>query len=423
LEDEDDSTSLRRIKGNVKAKYIRLTKAFEEDKRDRSLADKPDEIIRTLFSMFEIKNVDFIISYEYDDVVDVAKIYLIRKLHTIASRYSEYKEYLDSNKKLVCSGRKLKEFIVRIHSDTSHITYKVRQVLNFLKYPIYSKVLDQTLEIDQVAKDISYVVSSDEHKKIEYFLPPSFFKVDILLGGNGEVNFSSLSSGEKQKIYVMNSILYHVRNIDSVYEGGVNKISKYGYVNLFLDEIELCFHPELQRTFVDDLLNLLSRRPLLSIYGINICFVTHSPFILSDIPGTSILFLDNDSSDESGLKSIPCLNMGKTFAANIHDLLANGFFMGGSIGVFSEKCITEIVDLYDDINKGKDLERLMAKYLKEKERYYFVLDSISDGEINGILSNYIQNIELHFKIEPDKNVEIARLEEELRLLKSDVGLL
>ena len=418
LEDEDDYSSLRRLKGDVKAKYIRLTNTFEKDERDRLLTNSEFDIINALFIKFEVSNVECSVSYNYDDAVDVAKIYLIRKLHAIASRYSAYEDFIDSENKLVSSGYGLENFVGYLYEDTSHITYKVRQVLNFLKHSIYSDLLDKKIDIDKLSKKISYLMSLDKSNRIEYFLPPAYYNLEIFLGEQGEIDFSSLSSGEKQKIYVINSILYHVRNIDSVYKGGNDQISKYGYVNLFLDEIELYFHPELQRNFINDLLELLSRRPLLSVYGINICFVTHSPFILSDIPVNSVLFLDVDKSDEDSHKSLPVSNVGETFAANIHDLLASGFFMEGTIGRFSEECITEVVELYEDIKRGSDLDELKAKYLQNKDRYNFILESISDSEIKGILYNYIQYIEMNLNLNIDNSAEIMKLEKRLELLKS-----
>ena len=66
----------------------------------------------------------------------------------------------------------------------------------------------------------------------------------------------------------------------------------YGHINLVLDEVELYSHPEYQRTFVADLLDRLSWLQInYPIKSINILLVTHSPFILSDIPKSNILYL------------------------------------------------------------------------------------------------------------------------------------
>ena len=52
-------------------------------------------------------------------------------------------------------------------------------------------------------------------------------------------------------VYKRQAYLYHLRNIISVPENAGRV--KYHNVCLFLDEIELCFHPEYQRLFVANL--------------------------------------------------------------------------------------------------------------------------------------------------------------------------
>ena len=92
--------------------------------------------------------------------------------------------------------------------------------------------------------------------------------------------------------------------------------------------------------------------------------------------------------------------------------------MEGTIGRFSEECITEVVELYEDIKRGSDLDELKAKYLQNKDRYNFILESISDSEIKGILYNYIQYIEMNLNLNIDNSAEIMKLEKRLELLKS-----
>ena len=65
------------------------------------------------------------------------------------------------------------------------------------------------------------------------------------------------------------------------------------------------------------------------IKGIHVQIVTHSPYVLSDIPKTNVLALrKDDPKPEENLQ---------TFGANIHDLLKNSFFLkDGSIGKFAQ---------------------------------------------------------------------------------------
>ena len=63
-------------------------------------------------------------------------------------------------------------------------------------------------------------------------------------------------------------------------------------MNIVLDELEICFHPELQRTLVNNLLKFLTGLKLNEMMAINIILSTHSPFILSDMPECNVLMLE-----------------------------------------------------------------------------------------------------------------------------------
>ena len=66
-------------------------------------------------------------------------------------------------------------------------------------------------------------------------------------------------------------------------------------------------------------------------------FVTHSPFILSDITRNDILCIENGIQVDLKFQ---------TFGANIHDLLRHPFFMkNGTIGDYAQKIINEIIVL------------------------------------------------------------------------------
>src|SRR5437868_568095 len=74
-----------------------------------------------------------------------------------------------------------------------------------------------------------------------------------------------------------------------------------------------------------------------NINNLNILFSTHSPFILSDIPSQSILKLKKG-------KTIPYDKQTQTFGANIHELLANEFFLSnGFMGQHAKKKIEEAI--------------------------------------------------------------------------------
>ena len=77
--------------------------------------------------------------------------------------------------------------------------------------------------------------------------------------------------------------------------------------------------------------------------NINIVFVTHSPFILSDIPKCNVLFLKDGMPKD--------IMQENTFGANVHTLLKNGYFMPNlPIGEFA---YGKINNLFGKLNSGE----------------------------------------------------------------------
>ena len=135
--------------------------------------------------------------------------------------------------------------------------------------------------------------------------------------------------------------------------------SEYSTINLFLDETDVGFHPEWQRKYVDDVLFAIT--PIWK-KKINIIFLTHSPFLLSDIPSDNIVFLDKDSDGKchvaNGLQ-----DKKQTFGANIHTLLSDAFFMeDGLMGEYAKSKINKAIEL---LNKQGKLNRSSMKYCEE----------------------------------------------------------
>jgi predicted ATPase len=318
--------------------------------------------------------------------------YVLRKTHRIAERYKSYFPYKDcmniSDDGFISDGKQLKEYVAALKQDSSHITLKLRQAIYFLRYGSYLKRedIDVLLDIDEIAEDLLYIQDETNLKLIE-LLPPSIFISEIFFEGANtsaqfdpsEHSFEKLSSGEKQYIFSLSSLLYHLYNLDSVHSNSTdssnkpNELIRYKYVNVIFDEIELYYHPDLQRRFVHDIVNRLKKAQLKYIEGVNLLFVTHSPFILSDIPSSNILFLDRDGEYRSG-------NDIKTFGANIHDLLKHAFFLEkGTMGEFAKSKINEIIRFLNrqEVNKQEEarikalIELIDEPLLKHKLREKF----------------------------------------------------
>ncbi|MFP5438963.1 MAG: AAA family ATPase [Bacteroidia bacterium] len=371
--------------------------------------------------------------------------YVFSKIEKIAANYKvrgrKYGKNFNLTQHVV-----LDSILEEFQTDFSHITFKLRQVINFLKYDYKSLDKSKTslkIPINDLSKEINLKIaklldSDKDHAKKKYleekevkgkssgkfkyiqspkfdlinFLPPSFFYIDIGFEQD-KGKFSSMSSGEKQHVYSMSSIVYHLLNLKSIEPIGQ---VKYNYYNIVLDEIELYFHPDFQKTFVSDLLDNI-RRTNKSFSGINIIFVTHSPFILSDIPHTNILFLEDGSPKPRKIRY-------RTFGANIHDLLADSFFMpNGYIGKFAqaeiEKTIEWLSIQYDILIEKLD-EQDYTSFAdtvapEEKLRHKQIIELIDEPVLKNKLLDMYKRIFTYGKEKEKEIADVIREAERLGL--------
>lgn len=285
--------------------------------------------------------------------------YLVYKTLKISKQYKEHETFYKLNQLMddVYNVDLLRELIEAEAKDLSHITRKVLQTLAYLLYDVYpleekiqnsngKRILlksENTIDFHQLGIDWHNVVikkNGVETKLLKNavqrsaLMPPPFLETRINLHERNnpkiKIAFETLSSGERQHIYAISSLLYHLDNLNSVMNDKNNQERiAYSNVNIILEEIELYFHPELQQQFVEFLLNGIDQMNLENINGINIMLVTHSPYVLSDIPKNNVLALRKEKNE----KKVDL----KTFGANIHDMLKDSFFLSnGSVGYFAQ---------------------------------------------------------------------------------------
>jgi len=298
---------------------------------------------------------------DFDKEYDSAILYLVYKTIKVA-RYDAFDYFAPLSIEYAepwtdKTDDELKNLIDEIDKDKSHITYRVRQVLAFLES---RHISTRYYTIKEFADSIHDKMDSGKWRYID-LIPPHCFKTDILLkeknSNKEEYSFSKLSSGEKQLVYTISSILYHIRNLDSIV--GNRRRVKYNHINIILDEIELYFHPEHQRQYVNNIIRYIENMQF-NIASINIQMATHSPFILSDIPKNNVLFLDNGNPVAERMQE-------DTFGANIHSLLQNGFFLNGvPIGDFAKQKINQ---MFAKLHKGECSQDLYNEILLVSEPF------------------------------------------------------
>ncbi|MBT8184462.1 MAG: ATP-binding protein, partial [Eudoraea sp.] len=359
---DDDDIGIRQITEYQKAVAVEFklkatnnANVHMDKKRDSGLyiqkSDR-DEIFNLIYEHFNFHNKRYSKRFK---AVQEAEKFILWKLASISNTHIKYaKYYNDKGRSPRFNKRLLSEYILELREDSSHITYELKQAINYLNfYDLIPKAKSFTLQLDELSNQKSHEFTrwpGIESKELVEILPPPIFEVSIKLINNQNVNsdFDLLSSGEKQQIHAISTILYHLRNLDKLI---ADKAIPYSKVNLLFDEIELYYHPEMQKRYLNYMLNMIKKMAFNNIDAINICLVTHSPYILSDIPGFFTLQLKDGQ---------PLRSTNKTFGANIHDLLANDFFMeDGFMGEFAKSRIEETIHILNNlISQGEELKQL-----------------------------------------------------------------
>ena len=254
-----------------------------------------------------------------------------------------------------------------VTKEKTHITLKMRQAFYYLQHSIYDQSGRDGYVLQGEAKDdiegiclsterLANYYENEDEQNLETLPPPIYDRHLLFEAENGTlVDMDSFSSGEKQLLNTQSAIIYHLQNLNSIFKDPTRM--KYPQVNIILEEIELYFHPEYQRNFIYSLINLLEHSGIDEhIKDVNILIVTHSPFILSDIPKSNVLFLENGTPKEAMQEN--------TFGSNIHSMLTNGFFLPSlPIGEFAHE---KINGMFEKLN-GAQIDR---ESREERNRLY-----------------------------------------------------
>lgn len=340
-----------------------ILKSYGIDLQDSAYRDKTDEI---------------------DEIYKRAAVYLAFKTLIIATRYPSYNKYqkyaMPKNlfsKVDTTTSTALENLVKAINADKSHITIKVRQMKHFLEAPknnAFKKVdlMIGSICIDSYIKRVGGKSESKDINDIQEFLPPSFFTCEIELKRIKDENIeiiplARLSSGERQYLYRFSTFIYHTLNLLSI---NSDKRVRFCRVNLVMDEVEICFHPEYQRRFISEMIGYIERLGLNKNMAFNILIATHSPFILSDILKGNILYLDD------GKNANITDEFKNPFCANICDLLYQSFFLKeGFIGEYSRQKLRSIFLL---LNKPKNLSTKEIKEKRIEEQINFYIKEVGD---------------------------------------------
>lgn len=287
--------------------------------------------------------------------------YVVYKTLKITHTYDDYYRYkfrLDSQEVIYA-------LVEELCRKKNHITRKLRRALAYLVF----QHIGTSVREDNMGKEVAIdyfmkcavELSGRKNGLIEWeiddLMPAPCFKTDIrfLLPGDRTLPMSQFSSGEKQMLHLVCTIIYHLININGNAEYPRGKIG-YKFVNLMIDEIELYFHPRYQTLLLNFLLGAIKELGLGSIKGINLIISTHSPYLLSDIPKSNVLRLHQGRVQ-------PQEEQKENFAANVYDILHSQFFMERFMGDFA---FDKVCALVKKVEQSKELIRAERNAIREE---------------------------------------------------------
>jgi predicted ATP-dependent endonuclease of OLD family len=164
--------------------------------------------------------------------------------------------------------------------------------------------------------------------------------------GYGFFDFSweyPLSSGEE----------YYLEFFSKIYSVIKEKIKNNMNIIILLDEPDLYLHPEWQREFIYDFIKILNEMLKEKKIFIQIILTSHSPFVISDLPRENVILLKK----EDGKTKVETKEMSSTFAANIHTLFKNSFFVTSTFGEFAKNKIKDVINHIEngEIEENKEM--------------------------------------------------------------------
>lgn len=238
-----------------------------------------------------------------------------------------------------------------------------------------------------------------EGKEGEDFFPLKNF-LDKMLEINSDYHFfdfswEGLSYGEDQLLSMFARL----------YDSEMGEQDEKRDIVLLIDEGELGLHPDWQRRYIDVLKHFINHFGKKWHKNIQLILTSHSPFLLSDLPKSNVIFLDKNEKGHCIVRNPE--DISQTFGANIHSLYRSSFFLeNGFVGEFAKQKIDWVIKLLNE-NDRKKVE-------ENKQEVNFIIENIGEP----LLRNKLREMYNGGKTVEDR---IQALEEEIKQLKSLKG--
>lgn len=223
-------------------------------------------------------------------------------------------QYIDYHTDEITSNRGLVWHIGSDIRDLFHLLGKMDD-----KYFTDTEFSIPVMDIDVNGK----TVMRDVFERMEQYRPD---QIGVFTECLLPYHWSYVSSGEYQYAKIWGVLEEYGVRVKMMTQGQKYSESIQPNLILLLDEPENYMHPEMCRTFIRNLNVLLSKRNPNT--ELQVLISTHSPFMLSDVMASQVIKMDYD---ENG-KCVISESKKPYYAANIHSIMADGFFLEYTIG-------------------------------------------------------------------------------------------
>lgn len=223
-------------------------------------------------------------------------------------------QYIDYHTDEITSNRGL---VWQIGSDIRDLFHLLGKMDD--KYFTDTEFTIPVMDIDVNGK----TVMRDVFERMEQYRPD---QIGVFTECLLPYHWSYVSSGEYQYAKIWGVLEEYGVRVKMMTQGQKYSEAIQPNLILLLDEPENYMHPEMCRTFIRNLNVLLSKRN--PITELQVLISTHSPFMLSDVMASQVIKMDYD---ENG-KCVISESKKPYYAANIHSIMADGFFLEYTIG-------------------------------------------------------------------------------------------
>lgn len=223
-------------------------------------------------------------------------------------------QYIDYHTDEITSNRGL---VWQIGSDIRDLFHLLGKMDD--KYFTDTEFTIPVMDIDVNGK----TVMRDVFERMEQYRPD---QIGVFTECLLPYHWSYVSSGEYQYAKIWGVLEEYGVRVKKMTQGQKYSEAIQPNLILLLDEPENYMHPEMCRTFIRNLNVLLSKRNPNT--ELQVLISTHSPFMLSDVMASQVIKMDYD---ENG-KCVISESKKPYYAANIHSIMADGFFLEYTIG-------------------------------------------------------------------------------------------